>query len=219
MKIQYVYICSIMNMQQPRKHNFCTTSFQHLRRWSNIVQMLYKCFVFAGKKYILYHEMKLSLAYSTKGKMEHTSQQIEDNQGGYKWLIHLFLCGGLPLCHSGAQEIFNYRWTAHFHTHADMWQQIRDVAGLMLDQRPRRLANIDPSSGQRLLGCATGTSIVGNKCRHHHQLRCLIRRWLPIKHPMSIQCWSTTLGQHLNKTRYRVFREYINAAAKTLLSM
>ena len=27
---------------------------------------------------------------------------------------------------------------------ADMWQQIRDVAGLMFDQRPRRLANIDP---------------------------------------------------------------------------
>ena len=25
---------------------FCTTSAQRLRRWSNIVQMLYKCFVF-----------------------------------------------------------------------------------------------------------------------------------------------------------------------------
>ena len=30
-------------------HNICTTSAQRLRRWSNIVQMLYKCFVFAGK--------------------------------------------------------------------------------------------------------------------------------------------------------------------------
>ena len=26
----------------------CTTSAQRLRSWSNIVQMLYKCFVFAG---------------------------------------------------------------------------------------------------------------------------------------------------------------------------
>ena len=29
-------------------YNICTTSAQLLRRWSNIVQMLYKCFVFAG---------------------------------------------------------------------------------------------------------------------------------------------------------------------------
>ena len=30
-------------------YNICTMSAQSLRRWSNIVQMLYKCFVFAGK--------------------------------------------------------------------------------------------------------------------------------------------------------------------------
>ena len=29
-------------------YNICTTSAQRLRRWSNIVQMLYKCFVFSG---------------------------------------------------------------------------------------------------------------------------------------------------------------------------
>ena len=29
-------------------HNICTMSAQRLRRWSNIVQLLYKCFVFAG---------------------------------------------------------------------------------------------------------------------------------------------------------------------------
>ena len=29
-------------------YNICTTSAQRLRRWPNIVQMLYKCFVFAG---------------------------------------------------------------------------------------------------------------------------------------------------------------------------
>ena len=29
-------------------YNICTTSSQRLRRWPNIVQMLYKCFVFAG---------------------------------------------------------------------------------------------------------------------------------------------------------------------------
>ena len=29
-------------------YNICTTSAQRLRRWSNIVQMVYKCFVFAG---------------------------------------------------------------------------------------------------------------------------------------------------------------------------
>ena len=29
-------------------YNMCTMSAQRLRRWSNIVHMLYKCFVFAG---------------------------------------------------------------------------------------------------------------------------------------------------------------------------
>ena len=28
--------------------NICTTMTQRLRRWSNIVQIVYKCFVFAG---------------------------------------------------------------------------------------------------------------------------------------------------------------------------
>ena len=30
-------------------YNICTTLAQRLRRWSNIVKMLYKCFVFTGK--------------------------------------------------------------------------------------------------------------------------------------------------------------------------
>ena len=30
------------------EYNICTTSAQRLRRWSNIVQMLYKCFVFTA---------------------------------------------------------------------------------------------------------------------------------------------------------------------------
>ena len=29
-------------------YNICTTSVQRLRRWSNIVHILYKCFVFTG---------------------------------------------------------------------------------------------------------------------------------------------------------------------------
>ena len=29
-------------------YNICTTSAQRLRRWSNLVQMLYKYFVFTG---------------------------------------------------------------------------------------------------------------------------------------------------------------------------
>ena len=33
-------------------YNICTTSVQRLRRWSDIVNMLYKCFVFAGMTYI-----------------------------------------------------------------------------------------------------------------------------------------------------------------------
>ena len=29
-------------------YNICTTSAQRLRRWADVVQLLYKCFVFAG---------------------------------------------------------------------------------------------------------------------------------------------------------------------------
>ena len=31
-----------------RLYSMCTTPAQRIRRWYNIVQMLYKCFVFAG---------------------------------------------------------------------------------------------------------------------------------------------------------------------------
>ena len=37
-----------------RFKNICTASAQRLRRWSNIVQVLHKCFVLAGKDARLY---------------------------------------------------------------------------------------------------------------------------------------------------------------------
>ena len=33
-------------------HNMCTTSAQRLRLWANIVQILYKCFVFAARVFL-----------------------------------------------------------------------------------------------------------------------------------------------------------------------
>ena len=33
-------------------YNICTTSAQRLRRWADVVQMLYKCFVSAGKEHV-----------------------------------------------------------------------------------------------------------------------------------------------------------------------
>ena len=43
-----------MSSQANTKHlyNICTTPAQCPRRWPNIVQMLYKCFVFAGSPII-----------------------------------------------------------------------------------------------------------------------------------------------------------------------
>ena len=40
----------ILNIPANTKHfyNICTASAQRIRRWSSSVQMLYKCFVFAG---------------------------------------------------------------------------------------------------------------------------------------------------------------------------
>ena len=39
--------CSPVNTKH--LYNICTTTAQRLRRWTNIVQMLYKCFVFTGR--------------------------------------------------------------------------------------------------------------------------------------------------------------------------
>ena len=42
--------------QAKTKHlyNICTMLAQRLRRWSNVVQMLYKCFVFTGTLYSIF---------------------------------------------------------------------------------------------------------------------------------------------------------------------
>ena len=42
-------------------YNICTTSAQRLRRWTNIVQMFYKCFGFTGK----YSHIKITNHIST----------------------------------------------------------------------------------------------------------------------------------------------------------
>ena len=42
-------------------YNICTTSAQRLRRWSNIIQMLYKCFVFAGQ-YVVWTSQQRSVS-------------------------------------------------------------------------------------------------------------------------------------------------------------
>ena len=34
-------------------YNICTKLDQRRRRWADVVQMLYKCFVFAGQEYIM----------------------------------------------------------------------------------------------------------------------------------------------------------------------
>ena len=45
----YINIYIFHGIQANTKHlyNICTTPAQRLQRWPNIVQMLYKCFVFA----------------------------------------------------------------------------------------------------------------------------------------------------------------------------
>ena len=46
----FVHDRGIIGRHQGTKHlyNICPILAQRLRRWSNIVQMLYQCFVFAG---------------------------------------------------------------------------------------------------------------------------------------------------------------------------
>ena len=42
--------CIITNIPENTKHlyNICTMLVQRRRRWTDVVQMLYKCFLFAG---------------------------------------------------------------------------------------------------------------------------------------------------------------------------
>ena len=69
-------------------YNICTTSAQRLRRWSNIVQMLHKCFVFAGMtSYITIdcrNNGKFVLIYfaaaNTKRYIQHTYSVLAHNR-------------------------------------------------------------------------------------------------------------------------------------------
>ena len=48
----FIYMCMYTYPVNTKQlYNICTTSAQRLRRWSNIVQMLYKCLVFTGYMY------------------------------------------------------------------------------------------------------------------------------------------------------------------------
>ena len=44
-------------------YNFCTMLDQRQRRWSDVVQMLYKCFVFAGYKPSLFQRLVVFTSY------------------------------------------------------------------------------------------------------------------------------------------------------------
>ena len=75
-KLSYIIIISVLITSSPANtknlYNICTTSTQRLRRWFNIVQMLYKRFVFAG--YSRLQPFYLSL------KLENLKE---------KWLLYL----------------------------------------------------------------------------------------------------------------------------------
>ena len=47
-------------------YNICTTLSQRLRRWSNIVQMLYKCFVFAGIALRVTKRLNMPIPYTIR---------------------------------------------------------------------------------------------------------------------------------------------------------
>ena len=54
-KLENKHGCGHINTSLPSKHlyNICTMLDQRRRRWADVVQMLYKCFVFAGLSLVL----------------------------------------------------------------------------------------------------------------------------------------------------------------------
>ena len=57
-------------------YNICTTLAQRLRRWSNFVQMLYKCFVLAG---LIVAQMCYNSTVWLNCKEEHTDLSMTSN--------------------------------------------------------------------------------------------------------------------------------------------
>ena len=45
---RFIFVARVQSQKHKTDYNICTTSAQRLRRWSNIVKMLYKCCVFTG---------------------------------------------------------------------------------------------------------------------------------------------------------------------------
>ena len=94
-------VCQCSKWQIPANtkyvYNICTTSAQRLRRWSNIVQMLYNWFVFAGihpfvpKGTILFYQSNTILCFTNIPQPFHFSWQYLwlscrlVGEGGDKW--------------------------------------------------------------------------------------------------------------------------------------
>ena len=106
-------------------YNICTTSAQRLRRWSNIVQMLYKCFVLTGT------DVCLSITISTKMT---------------KWLSN-FLYRSLPSCwwrHVTWYGQHDVRWGDH-----TWWARICLQCFLVHDERRGFRLLASPAETQR----------------------------------------------------------------------
>ena len=99
--------------------HICTMSAQRLRRWSNIVQMLYKCFVFAGSALFVICPLIIVLVYGVGLVHRRPYGHHIDMSGGLLWILrrgdHMARSVWLSPQASVVQTSY---------LHADLWEEI-----------------------------------------------------------------------------------------------
>ena len=140
-------------------YNICTTLDQRRRRWADVVQMLYKCFVFAGKLAIVcsYEAWYLDTVYF----LLHVLEKHET----WTWWPHYFCkvyryaCNhskslmNISSSHFCINQIFYIYYVCYpdydiFIAQIGYWTTV----DLMLGQRQRRHTNIKSTMGPVLAG-------------------------------------------------------------------
>ena len=75
---RHLFECNVIPANTKHLYNICTTPAQRLRRWTNVVQMLYKCFVFAGINTVwIKHILPLT---TNSGSDSHNNDEIAEIQ-------------------------------------------------------------------------------------------------------------------------------------------
>ena len=105
---RHLFECNVIPANTKHLYNICTMLDQRRRRWADVVQMLYKCFVFAGlNKVWIKHILPLT---TNSGSDSHNNDEIAEIQllfGMVYWRICALGANTGQICSSTEKLSYN----------------------------------------------------------------------------------------------------------------